>query len=109
MMKKIKIYLESSALWNLYYEEKGAVLVEHCLNNPQMTCLSSIWSQLEIERGIQKRLNQKEITSEDAENLRVFIETDAKRMVSKKQLEIIMLRKYNAKKASCCFVDGSLY
>lgn len=88
-MKKIRLYLESSALWNLYYEEKGAELVEHCLENPQLTCISSIWSQLEIERGIKKRKNQKEITSEEAENLRVFIETDAKRLASKKQLETI--------------------
>jgi len=88
-MKKIKLYLESSALWNLYYEETGAELVEHCLDNPQLTCISSIWSQLEMERGIKKRENQKEITSEEAENLRVFIETDGKRLVSKKQLETI--------------------
>ena len=88
-MKKIKLYLESSALWNLYYEEIGAELVEHCLENPQLTCISSIWSQLEIERGIKKRENQKEITSEEAVNLRVFIETDYKRLTSKKQLEII--------------------
>jgi predicted nucleic acid-binding protein len=88
-MKKIKLYLESSALWNLYYEETGAELVEHCLDNPQLTCISSIWSQLEMERGIKKRENQKEITSEETENLRVFIETDGKRLVSKKQLETI--------------------
>ncbi len=88
-MKKIKLYLESSALWNLYYEETGAELVEYCLENSQLTCISSIWSQLEIERGIKKRENQKEITAEEAENLRVFIETDGKRLASKKQLEIV--------------------
>jgi predicted nucleic acid-binding protein len=88
-MKKIKLYLESSALWNLYYEEKGAELVEHCLENPQLACISSIWSQLEIERGVKKRVNQNEITSEEAEHLRVFIETDGKRMASKKQLKTI--------------------
>ncbi len=88
-MKKIKLYLESSALWNLYYEESGAELVEHCLENPQLICISSIWSQLEIERGIKKRENQKEINSEEAENLRVFIEIDGKRLENKKQLEII--------------------
>ena len=88
-LKKIKIYLESSALWNLYYEESGAELVEHCLENPQLVCISSIWSQLEIERGIKKRENQKEINSEEAENLRVFVEIDCKRLENKKQLEII--------------------
>jgi predicted nucleic acid-binding protein len=88
-MKKIKLYLESSALWNLYYEETGAELVEHCLENPRLSCISSIWSQLEIERGIKKRENQKEITTEEAEHLSVFIETDSKRLERKKQLEII--------------------
>jgi predicted nucleic acid-binding protein len=88
-MKKLKLYLESSALWNLYYEETGAELVEHCLENPQLTCISSIWSQLEIDRGIKKREKQKEITSEEAVNLRVFIETDYKRLTRKKQLETV--------------------
>ncbi len=88
-MKKIKLYLESSALWNLYYEETGAELVEHCLENPQLDCLSSIWSQLEIERGIKKRENQKEISSEEAENLRIFIEADSKGLNSKRQLVTI--------------------
>lgn len=88
-MKKIKIYLESSALWNLYYEEKGGRLVEQCLENQQLTCISSIWSQLELERGIKKRENQEEINAKEAEYLRVFITTDCKRLISKKQLLII--------------------
>ncbi len=88
-MKKIKLYLESSALWNLYYEEYGGELVEFCLEDPQIACISSIWSHLEIERGIKKRENQNEIDSEEAENLRVFIETDNKRLTSKKQFTII--------------------
>ena len=88
-LKKIKLYLESSSLWNLYYEELGAELVEHCLENTQLTCISSIWSQLEIERGIKKRENQKEINSDEAKNLRAFIEIDSKRLISKKQLEML--------------------
>jgi len=87
-MKKIKVYLESSALWNLYYEEKGSELVEYCLNQPQFECLTSIWSQLEIERGIKKRENQNELTSEEAENLQIFIETDNSQLINKKKLTI---------------------
>ena len=56
-MKKSKVYLESSALWNLYYEEEGAALVEFCLATDEILCFSSTWSILELYRGIQKRLN----------------------------------------------------
>ena len=87
-MKKIKCYLESSSLWNLYYEEQGSEMVEYCLENSQFDCISSIWSQLEIERGIKKRENQEEITSNEAEQLQLFIDTDIKRLVNKKKLSL---------------------
>lgn len=87
-MKKIKCYLESSSLWNLYYEEQGSEMVEYCLENSQFDCISSIWSQLEIERGIKKRENQEEITSNEAEQLQLFIDTDIKMLVNKKKLSL---------------------
>ncbi|HUU79322.1 MAG TPA: type II toxin-antitoxin system VapC family toxin [candidate division Zixibacteria bacterium] len=85
-MKKIECYLESSALWNLYYEEEGSELVEYCLNNSQFKCKSSIWSQMEIIRGIKKRENQEEISSDEAEKLELFIETDLKNLENKKKI-----------------------
>lgn len=88
MTKKIKLYLESSALWNLYYEETGAKLIEYCLDNTQIGCITSIWSQLEIERGIKKRENLQELTPEEAKQLQLFIETDSNQLVSKKKLEL---------------------
>jgi len=87
-VKKIKCYLESSSLWNLYYEEQGSEMVEYCLENSQFDCISSIWSQLEIERGIKKRENQEEITSNEAEQLQLFIDTDIKMLVNKKKLSL---------------------
>lgn len=88
MMKKIKCYLESSSLWNLYYEEKGSEIIEYCLNNSEFDCISSVWSQLEIIRGIKKRENQEEINSGEAEKLQLFIDTDLKRLISKKKLTL---------------------
>jgi len=85
-MKKVEIYLESSALWNLYYEEKEAELIEYCLENINISCSSSQWSLLELQRGIQKRVNQHELGKKEAENLEIFIETDIQRLVKKKEL-----------------------
>ena len=91
ILKKIKLYLESSALWALYYDELGAKLIEKCLIDEQIECLSSIWTQLELERGINKRENQKEITHDEAEKLRIFIETDCKSLLTKKQLTFLAI------------------
>lgn len=88
MMKKINVYLESSALWNLYYEEDGATLVEFCLEAEELSCLSSIWSLLELHRGIQKRLNQQELDREEATHLRVFVDTDLQLLIAKKKLSL---------------------
>jgi len=86
MMKKIELYLESSALWALYYEEQKSEIVEYSIDKPNIICSSSNWTLLELQRGIQKRFNQKEITEEEAEHLRVFIETDIHRLVNKRKL-----------------------
>ncbi|MFX1251453.1 MAG: type II toxin-antitoxin system VapC family toxin [Promethearchaeota archaeon] len=88
-MKMIKIFLESSALWNLYYDEEGASLVEFCLNQDMLSCCSSSWSPLELHRGIKKRLNQQEISFKEAENLRLFIEADLQLLISKKKIYLI--------------------
>ena len=108
-MKKIKLYLESSALWILYYEEIGAELVEYCLENPRIDCITSVWSRLEIERGIKKRENQKEILPEEAENLRIFIEADSKRIISKKQLIAIPIEEKYILTARRFITEYNLY
>jgi predicted nucleic acid-binding protein len=79
-MKMNKVYLESSALWNVYYDEAGAEIVEHVLGNREYTCISSIWSVLELHRGVKKRENQKEMDEGEASNLRTFIDTDLKQL-----------------------------
>ena len=79
-MKRIKIYLESSALWNVYYDEAGAEIVEHVLADRKYACTSSIWSMLELHRGIKKRENQGEINAGEASHLRTFIDTDLKQL-----------------------------
>jgi len=90
-MKKIKVYLESSALWNLYYEEEGATLVEFCLDASELNCFSSIWSLLELHRGIQKRQNQQELDQAEATNLRMFVDTDLQLLIVKKKLSLLQV------------------
>ncbi|MHA1930737.1 MAG: type II toxin-antitoxin system VapC family toxin [Candidatus Thorarchaeota archaeon] len=86
MMKKSKVYLEASALWNLFYGEPGSNLVEFCLAQEQVSCSSSVWSYLEIHRGIKKRVNQKEITIDEGHDLKRFIDSHLHRLVSRKKL-----------------------
>lgn len=109
MLKKIRIYLESSALWNLYYNEIGAELVEKCLTDEHLECTSSIWSQLEIARGINKRKNQKEITAKEAENLLIFIETDIQRMINKKLITFFTIKEEQINLAKQLIREYNLY
>jgi hypothetical protein len=88
MSKKIEVYLESSALWNLYYEQDQSHLVEYCLTKSNISCASSIWSLLELRRGVQKRLNQQEVNSTEAGDLWMFIQTDLQQLVNKKHLSL---------------------
>lgn len=108
-MKKHKVYLESSALWDLYYEERGADLVEHCLENSKVTCFTSEWSSLELTRGIQKRVNQQEITLVEAQNLKEFIEADLRSLVSKKKLHLVPVSQENIEQAKKYVYVYNLY
>ena len=73
-MMKTEIYLEASALWDLFYGEPGDHNVQFCIESDDIQCHSSIWSHLEIYRGINKRINQDEITEEEGYHLRLFID-----------------------------------
>lgn len=86
MTKKVEVYLEASALWNLYYGEPGTNLVEFCLNQENIICSSSIWSHLEIHRGVKKRINQKEITTNEGSDLLRFIDFHLHRLITRKRL-----------------------
>jgi hypothetical protein len=85
-MKKIECYLEASSLWNMFYGEPGVNLVEYCIESPEISCMSSVWSHLELHRGVQKRINQKEITSAEGSDLRTFMDVHIDRLVARKQL-----------------------
>ena len=85
-MKKIEFYLEASALWNLFYGEPSGNTVEYCIDRDEVHCISSVWSQLEIWRGIQKRINQDEITHDEGRDLRRFIQMYLDNLIAKKRL-----------------------
>ena len=89
MMKKRKVYLESSALWSLYYKETGWDLVEFTIHESSLSAIISSWGLLEIERAIQKRLNQEELSRQEARTLRDFIDIDVKQLVFNSQLAVI--------------------
>lgn len=86
MMKKIEFYLEASALWNLFYGQPNSNVVEYCVNQDKIRCISSVWSQLEIWRGIQKRINQEEITQSEGHDLRQFIQMYLDNLIAKRKL-----------------------
>lgn len=86
MKKKAEVYLEASALWDLFYGEPGKNIVEFSLENENMRCSSSVWSHLEIHRGIMKRINHEELTIEEGRNLRRFIDFSLQRLVTRKKL-----------------------
>jgi len=108
-MRKVKVYLESSALWNLYYGEPGADLIEFCFNESEIICFSSEWSSLELARGIQKRVNQEEITQIEGENLRKFIEVDLQTLVSKRHLFLLAISHENIEQAKNYIHTYNLY
>ena len=89
MLKKMNVYLESPALWSLYYQEDGWDLVEFTIQESNMNAMIPHWGLLEIERAIQKRLNQKELTGREAEDLRGFIDADVKQLLFNSKLTII--------------------
>jgi len=109
MMKMIELYLESSALWALYYEEQGSEIVEYSIATPNITCSSSNWTLLELQRGVQKRFNQKEITEEEAEHLRVFIETDIHRLVNNRRLILHPITEKHISQARILIPKYNLY
>ncbi|MFQ5833677.1 MAG: PIN domain-containing protein [Candidatus Thorarchaeota archaeon] len=86
MKKKAKVYLEASALWNLFYGEPGQNIVEFSLEKEDIFCSSSIWSHLEIHRGIMKRINQEELTIDEGNDLRRFIDFSLRRLATRKRL-----------------------
>lgn len=91
---KPKLVLESSALWNLYYQEKGAELVEMIIENNMFECYTSRWSFLELYRGIKKRVNQKEISPEEAMDLRDFIDADLLELEFSNHLKFIEIQQH---------------
>lgn len=109
MMRKIDCYLESSALWNLYYNEVGSSLVESCLDHSQFQCISSHWSHLEITRGIKKRENQDELSSTEADQLQLFIDTDLKSLENKKKLILEQVTSENLQLAKRIIKDYNMY
>jgi len=82
----MSVYLEASALWALYYGEPGGKNVEWVLEN--VNPITSEWSLLEISRAISKRLNIKEITKEEAEDLEVFILADIEKLRAERKLSL---------------------
>lgn len=84
--KRIELYLEAASLWNMFYGEPGANLVEYCLAHQNIHCSSSIWSHLEVHRAVQKRINQKEISLDEGRNLRMFIDSRIAQLVARKKL-----------------------
>ncbi|MBD3408003.1 MAG: PIN domain-containing protein [Candidatus Lokiarchaeota archaeon] len=108
-MKKNRIYLEASALWNLFYGEPGENLVEYLLLHNEYLCLTSIWSQLEIHRGIQKRINQSEITSEEGTNLRIYIDTHLQQLTTRRRLEQVPVVEEHVELAKSLIVECNLY
>ncbi|MDF1539999.1 MAG: type II toxin-antitoxin system VapC family toxin [Candidatus Thorarchaeota archaeon] len=107
--KKIDLYLEASALWNMFYGESGSNVVEYCIEQPAITCSSSIWSHLEMHRAVRKRINQKEITQEEGENLRLFIDTHLDELVARKQLLEFEVTKDHIREARQLIDSYNLY
>ena len=109
MKRKIKTYLDASALWSLYYPEIDASIVEHVIQDKNHECTTSIWSTLELVRGTKKRENQGELTHDDAKNLRHFIETDIKQLVHSTSLSLIPLSSEIVDFAKGLMIDLNLY
>jgi predicted nucleic acid-binding protein len=105
----IKIYLESSALWHLHYNEPGTILVKHVLQQAGYRCSSSAWSQVELYRAVQKRFNQKEISTAEAINLRDYIDANIKQLALKHSLELLQITPSIIDKAKGLIVDLNLF
>ncbi|MHA1629768.1 MAG: type II toxin-antitoxin system VapC family toxin [Candidatus Heimdallarchaeota archaeon] len=109
MMKTINCYLESSSIWNLYYEENESSLIEYCIEKEQIICISSIWTTLEIARGIKKRVNQKEITSEEGNLLQLFIEADLEKLRKKRRILLENIKEEDIERAKKIIQQYNLY
>lgn len=108
-MKKIECYLEASSLWNMFYGEPGENLVEYCIDSPDLHCMSSVWSHLELHRGVQKRINQGEISSDDGSNLRTFIDVHLDRLVARRQLFELEVTRELVEEAKRLIASHNLY
>ncbi len=84
--KRTNLYLEASALWEMFYGDPGDSLVEHCIGHQKIQCTSSIWSHLEIHRAVQKRINQNELTRDDGVNLLKFIKFCLDGLVARRKI-----------------------
>lgn len=85
----MSVYLEASALWTMYYGERGGENVEWVLETYPSITLE--WSLLELGRAISKRLNIGEITEEEAESLEEFILLDIKKLKKDGKLKLVKL------------------
>lgn len=107
--RKIRIYIEPSALFKAYIPERGSENMETTLSilGYKVVGVTSKWTVLEIIRGIMKRKNMGELTDEDASDIIEFFINDIKTMalenkilleeVSEKIINasIELIRKYN--------------
>jgi predicted nucleic acid-binding protein len=72
------MYLDTSALWIFYARELGWELVEQALTSGSYKCVTSAWTELELNRSLTRRVHKKEMTLEEGETLRLFFERDLK-------------------------------
>jgi len=80
MLKRTGVHLEASAIWDLFYGEPGANLVELCLSSDEMNCLTSVWTRLEVTHAVKKRMNQEETSHDEGRDLLEFIDTQLGRL-----------------------------
>ena len=106
---KPNLVLESSALWNLYYQEKGAELIEMIIEKRDFECYTSRWSTLELFRGIKKRLNQQEISLQEAIDLRDFIEADLLELEFANKLKFIEIHQNIIEISNDLIFEKNLY
>lgn len=103
----MSVYLEASALWALYYGEPGGDTVAWILENYCPITLE--WSILELCRAISKRLNEEEITKEEAEDLEAFILSDVQKLGRRKRMTLMKVTWHLMKEAYALIIPLNLY
>ena len=91
----MKIYLDTSSLFKLYYVENDSIILERfLLENNIVTIFLSEISKIEFYSTVWKKVRNKEFEFEDAENIIHLFENSLKNYIFVPVEKNILTRKY---------------